>query len=273
MSLVSFVQIEEEHPFKCLVPEGLAVHVGDQCIVEMGNVLEIGRITDLEEREGFGHDGADVPRVVRCATLQDQAKADETALLSRMARDTCEEMAKKHELEMRLIQVKYSFDRKQLTVVFSAEDRLDYRALVRELAEELHTRIEMKHIGVRDEAGIIGGMGPCGRELCCASWLKKFESINVRMAKAQRLSLNPVAISGMCGRLKCCLRYEFDQYMEADRGMPRDGDVVEGPEGEGVVCGKDILAGKVKVRLEDSRVFEYDAGKVKGISKTTREKS
>ncbi len=259
MSQIAYIQIEDDHPFKCIVPEGLAVHVGDLCVVKIGNINDVGRVVDLsDDGQGESCKNAEVPGVVRCATLQDQAKADETALRSKMALSTCTECAAKHKLNIRLIKVRYSYDRKMLMVVFSSEERVDYRELIKDLSAELHTRIEMKQIGVRDEAGMVGGMGSCGRALCCCTWLKSFESINVKMAKAQRLSLNPVAISGMCGRLKCCLRYEYDQYKDADRDMPRDGERVKCAEGEGCVCGKNILAGKVKLRLEDNKIIEYD---------------
>ncbi|OVE75408.1 hypothetical protein BVX97_04895 [bacterium E08(2017)] len=258
MALFAYIQIEEDHPFKCLVPDGLAVHVGDLCIIELDHSTDIGKVMELEEVEGAKQDGKDkAPVVVRCATLQDQAKADETALRSKMAMSTCTKLVEKYDLDMRLIKVRYTYDMKVLHIVFAAEERIDYRELIKELSGELHARIEMKQIGVRDEAGMIGGMGPCGRTMCCCSWLQKFESINVKMAKCQHLSLNPVAISGMCGRLKCCLRYEQDQYLEADSRLPRDGELVRSPDGDGHVCGKDILRGRVKIRMEDSRVLEY----------------
>jgi cell fate regulator YaaT (PSP1 superfamily) len=116
---------------------------------------------------------------------------------------------------------------------------------------------------VRDEAGIIGGIGPCGRTLCCCTWLRHFESINVKMAKAQRVSLNPTSMSGSCGRLKCCMRYEYDVYRDLTRGLPRNGSVVECPDGRGMVLGTNILAQRVKVQLDDERIVEYAAGEVK----------
>jgi cell fate regulator YaaT (PSP1 superfamily) len=165
-------------------------------------------------------------------------------------------------LDMRVVRARYSFDRAVLHVTFTAEERIDYSALVQELGAELRTRIEMNQIGVRDEAGMIGGMGPCGRKLCCCSFLHRFESINVRMAKAQRVSLNPGAISGMCGRLKCCLRYEFETYRELGRNLPHDGALVQGPDGKGQVIDKDVLRQRLKVRLEDERILDYDVNEI-----------
>lgn len=259
MSRTANVQIDDEQPVLCEVPEGLAVHHGDMCVFEVNGVLDVGRVVDLSEGGVVPVAASQKPtRVIRCATLQDQAKADETALKSRMAMNACIDRAQKHKLDMRIIKTRYSFDRKVLMIVFASEERIDFREMVKELASEMHARIDMKQIGVRDETGMIGGIGPCGRNLCCCSWLHEFESINVKMAKTQRLSLNPAAISGMCGRLKCCLKYEYDQYLEADRKLPRDGEAVMTPEGRGCVCSKDILAARVKVRMDDHRILNYD---------------
>jgi len=231
--------------------------MNDRCVFDAGQVLEMGQIVAVGEgREGDPDPNA--PKILRCATLQDQAKARENGLMSKMAMDTCQAKADRLELSMRLVRVRYSFDRKHLTVLFSAEDRVDFRELIKELAAELHARIEMRQIGVRDEAALIGGLGPCGRVQCCCSWLQKFESINVKMAKTQHLSLNPGAISGMCGRLKCCLRYENEQYREASRGMPRDHALVEGPDGRGIVIDQNTMCRTVRVRLEDDRILDYD---------------
>lgn len=270
MSRFANVEIEDGPRLKCFCDPGLAIHVGDQCIVEADNVLEAGRVVELEELDL--QDSADKrsARVIRCATLQDQAKAKDNALRSRMAQDSCLAKVEKFGLEMRLGRVRYSFDRKVLMVLFTAENRVDFREMVKELAGELHTRVEMKQIGVRDEAGHIGGMGPCGRAMCCCSWLHRFESINVKMAKAQGLSLNPVTISGMCGRLKCCLRYEYDQYRELGRKLPREGATVEGPEGEGKVIGRDVLTQRVRVRMEQDRIVELDADDIRGVHHSGR---
>ena len=259
----AYVEIDKGRQLKCYVPPELAIHDGDFCIVETDNVQDFGKVVDLQENESGSVDGGKLPRVLRCATLQDQAKATENALMGKMAMETCQAKAEKYEMKVRLIRVRYSFDRLVLTVLFQAEDRVDYREMVKELAGELVTRIEMKQIGVRDVAGMVGGLGPCGRRLCCASWLRSFESVNVKMAKMQRLSLNPGAISGMCGRLKCCLRYEYDSYEELARGLPREGLRVQCPDGKGCVIDRDILAQRVKVRLNDDRVLEYDVNQVR----------
>ena len=262
MARVAHVEIHEGPQVKCFVPPDLALHVRDDCIVEENRTLDFGRVMRLVEHTGDPREVGSLPRVIRQATLQDQAKAKENALRSKMAQDSCAASAERHGLEMQLVRVRFSFDRSLLTVVFLAEKRLDFREMVKDLTGELKSRVEMKQIGVRDNAAIAGGLGPCGRALCCCTWLEHFESINVKMAKTQGLSLNPNSISGMCGRLKCCLRYEFATYRECDKQVPRDGATVTTPSGTGTVVGRDILGQKVRVRFDDNRVHEYAAADV-----------
>ena len=184
--------------------------------------------------------------------------------MRKMALDACVAKAEKFKLEMRLVRVRYSFDRAVLLVLFAAEERVDFREMVKELTVELRTRIEMKQIGVRDEAAIIGGMGPCGRALCCSKWLRHFAAVNIKAVKTQNMSLNPAAITGMCSRLKCCLRYEYETYKEIGRNIPRLGSTVQCPCGNACVVSKDILKQRVRVRLDDQRVLEYDVSEIKG---------
>ena len=262
MSRVAYVQVDDGIPLRCAVPEGLAIHQGDVCIIEVERIVDVGQVKELDDvaEDAAGGDSSKMPVVLRCATLQDQAKADDNALRSRMAMGTCNAAIEKHELDMRLINVRYSFDRAVLMVTFSAETRVDFRDMIRDVSHELNARIEMDQIGVRDEAGIIGGLGTCGRKLCCCTWLHRFESVNVKMAKVQNLSLNPGAISGMCGRLKCCLRYEYEHYREMSHTCPPDGARVRCPEGCGRVFARNVLGQKVKVRLDDNGVTECAVG-------------
>lgn len=262
MHIIAYVEIGEGLRLRCYKPPDLAIHEGDECIIEVDKVLEFGRVTSFEDGAADSFAEKNLPKVIRRATLQDQAKAKESALMSKMAMETCAVKAEKHELEIRLVGVRYSFDRSVLVILFAAEERVDFREMVKEISDELRTHVEMKQIGIRDEAGIIGGLGPCGRNLCCCTWLHTFESINVKMAKIQRLSLNPGAISGMCGRLKCCLLYEYENYRELGRLLPHDGAAVKCPDGKGYVIDKDILAQRVRVRLDDERVLEYGADDV-----------
>jgi cell fate regulator YaaT (PSP1 superfamily) len=268
MARLAGVALEGGPRVFCLCPPELAIHVGDACIAEIHSVLEYGSIAQFEEGPEQPADGHRYGKVLRRATLQDQAKEGEDVVLSKMALATCKARAAKRNMPLRFVRVRYSFDRTVLTVLFTSEDNVDLRELVRELTAELRARVDMTQIGVRDEAGIIGGMGCCGRRLCCCTWLGDFSSINVKMAKTQKLSLNPAAISGNCGRLKCCLRYEYEQYRELTRGLPRQGAEVECPGGGcGYVVSTDVLQQRVKVRRKDGDgMVDYPAAEVRSAT-------
>lgn len=247
----------------------LAIHAGDWCVLQNGRILEYGRVQTLDERDAPGvPDG--MPVALRRATLQDQAKAHENQVHARMALSTCQQKAQAHKLPLKILGVRYSFDRAMLAITFTAEERIDYREFLKDLSGALKTHIDMRQLGVRDAAGRVGGMGGCGRRLCCALWLKRFEAVGVKMAKQQRLALNPTTIGGVCGRLKCCLRYEQEVYRDLARGLPADGDEVQIPEGRGYVVDRDIPRQRVKVRLEDNRVFEHDAASVQVLRSRRR---
>ena len=255
-SKIAVINIDDSSPIRTFCPPEVAIHESDLCVVDVEGVLEYGPVATIEPAQQKDNIGS-MPRLIRRATLQDQTQEKDTELKSRMAVATCKKVANRHELDMRMVQVRYSFDQKLLLIIFRSEARVDFRGMVKDLSSDLHVRVRMKQIGVRDEAGVIGGMGPCGRETCCCTWLKKFESINIRMAKMQRTSMNPNTISGMCGRLKCCMRYEHDQYCEADAHLPPDGARVQCPEGKGIVIDKDVMRQRVKVRLDDRRIQEF----------------
>lgn len=249
----------------CWSPAELAIHDGDQCVVARGDIVEFGRVMEIEERDAPAPAGRDAPRLLRRATLQDQSKAEENVLHSKMALKSCGKIAERMGLKIRLVRGHYSFDRSVLMVEFTSEERLDLRELARQIGEEVRARVELKQLGVRDEAGIIGGMGPCGRELCCSSWIRRFASINVKMAKTQGLSLNPAAIGGCCGRLKCCLGYEYETYRELSKHVPAKGARVRCPEGEGCVEDRSVLRQEVRVFLDDKRVVQCRADEVREI--------
>ncbi len=163
--------------------------------------------------------------------------------------DLCQEKIDKHGLVMKLIDVEYTFDNSKIVFYFTADGRVDFRELVKDLAGVFKMRIELRQIGVRDEAKMLGGIGSCGRDLCCHSWLSDFQPVSIKMAKVQNLSLNPSKISGICGRLMCCLKYENDIYMEFRKGMPDIGEKVKTPDGLGKVVDTKLLEREVKVRL------------------------
>jgi cell fate regulator YaaT (PSP1 superfamily) len=272
MSQIARMETDDGFVAHCRVPPELAVHEGDLCVFEADRIMDYGCVTRLVEHNEAG---GRLPggKALRCATLMDQAKAKENAVMSKMARDTCAAKAAAARLTLRFVRVRYSFDRQCLMITYGAEERPDVKELAKAIGSELNTRVAMTQIGVRDEAAVLGGLGPCGRNLCCATWLRGFDSVNVRMAKTQGLSLNPGAISGMCGRLKCCLRYEYDQYRQMERRVPPDHCLVECPEGRGRVCARNLLREKVRVRLENDRIVECAAGDVKKVSGEKRRKS
>jgi cell fate regulator YaaT (PSP1 superfamily) len=187
--------------------------------------------------------------VIRIATEEDVKRHVENKEKAKEAFDVCLEKIQKHELVMKLIDVEYTFDNNKVIFYFTAEGRVDFRELVKDLASVFRTRIELRQIGVRDEAKMLNGIGQCGVPLCCANWLGDFEPVSIRMAKDQNLSLNPTKISGICGRLMCCLKYEHDVYVDGKKKMPKVGEKVNTPEGLAVVMDSNILKEEVKVRL------------------------
>ena len=218
---------------------------------ELGEVIGHARprwANELEQR---------LPRVLRRADDRDLSRADHNRAQERRAQGAFASLAARHKLDAKLIRVDYRFDGGKAVFYFMAESRIDFRALVRDLAQTLHTRIEMRQIGDRDETRLIGGVGPCGRELCCSSWLREFAAVSVKMAKEQDLSLNPSKLAGMCGRLKCCLRYEYDTYLSLRRGLPGVGKKVKSVKGDGEIVKHLTLKQHVLLRRdEDGLVVE-----------------
>ena len=171
----------------------------------------------------------------------------------KQAMEVCQEKIAKHKLEMKLVDVEYTFNGSKILFYFTADGRVDFRELVKDLASIFRTRIELRQIGVRDEAKMLGGLGICGRPFCCSTFLDEFQPVSIKMAKEQGLSLNPIKISGTCGRLMCCLKHEQDAYEELIRMTPRQGTLVETPEGRGTVVDLNLITGQLKVRLEDKQ--------------------
>ena len=257
------VEIEGEQPMECISPPGLAIHKGASAILNENGIHEFVRVINWIEIDENIPAKDSRPLLLRQATLLDQAKADENKLRSKMARTTCEKMVEELNIELNMVRIRYNFDRTVLHIVFTAEQNLDTGDLINKLSSELSTKIDISQIGVRDEAKIIGGIGPCGRTLCCCTFLDKFESINVKMAKAQKVSLNPTSMSGMCDRLKCCLGYEYDQYREMEKTLPNNGQKVETPDGSGAVISTNTMAQQVYVQLEDKRIITYNVDDIR----------
>jgi cell fate regulator YaaT (PSP1 superfamily) len=172
--------------------------------------------------------------------------------------DTCAKKIQERHLAMKLIDAEFSFDRSKIMFYFTAEGRVDFRDLVKDLASAFKTRIELKQIGVRDEAKILGGLGPCGRALCCATYLKDFEPVTIKMAKEQNLPLNPTKISGLCGRLMCCLGYEYKTYKDLMKGLPREGEQLKTEKGTGKIISVNAIKRSATVELEDGSIIEVN---------------
>ena len=204
----------------------------------------------------------DLPTALRKAETADLATANANDAKARSAMQTAHRFVNSLGLEMKLLNAHYSLDGKLVTIQFSADGRVDFRELVKELSRALCTRIELRQIGVRDETGIHGGIAVCGQQLCCSRFLKEFNSINVKMAKEQDLSLTPATISGVCGRLKCCLKFEHEGYQELEKNMPKRGSWCETPQGRGRVCDRNLLTQKVSIQLETGNIVHFHRSEV-----------
>ena len=229
---------------------------GDEVVVQAEHGKAIGEV--LEPPVVLGCRGCKNLAILRKATPEEISKDEENRELEKKAFEYCVKTIEEWEIPMRLVQVEFLLDRSKAVFYFTAEKRVDFRELVRTLAREFATRIEMKQIGIRDEARLLGGLGPCGMSFCCSTFLKEFAPISVKMAKEQNVILNPNKISGGCGRLLCCLNYEYDQYKEASRGVPKIGKKVNLPEGTGKVRSVDIFSRTVTIDMTDDKPLVID---------------
>ncbi len=246
-------------------PLDFVVEAGQSVIVETARGIEYGEVV-IGNKEIAEEDLVlPLKPVLRIATDEDREVVEENRRKAEEALQVCHAQIINHNLDMKLVDVEYTFDRNKVIFYFTADGRVDFRELVKDLAAVFRTRIELRQIGVRDEAKMLGGMGPCGRPLCCATFLGEFDPVSIRMAKDQNLSLNPAKISGICGRLMCCLKYETDSYEEAKDSLPDIGGYVETVFGIGKVIGLNILEKIVQVELEDSRIEELPLYEVKEI--------
>ncbi len=240
---------------------GLDLVPGDRVIVQADRGEDFGQITALgsiAERKCSSSGGCSTPtptvRVLRRADSDEVTRARYKVDDERRARLEARNHVARHGLKMKVTETEWQFDRKKLIIYFTAEKRVDFRALVRDLARSFRTRIELKQIGVRDEAALLGGVGRCGRELCCSTWLPELKPVSLQLAKDQSLSLNPAQISGCCGRLMCCLMYEHDSYVEARRRFPREGRTLRTALGRERVVGVNIFNETITLRGEGGDV-------------------
>ena len=248
-------------------PKNLEIKAGDHVIVETARGVEYGNVVlaprDVKEEKVV----QPLKDVIRIANPQDDKKEETNRKKEKEAYKICQKKIREHGLEMKLIDVEYTFDNNKILFYFTADGRIDFRELVKDLAAVFKTRIELRQIGVRDETKSLGGIGICGRELCCHTYLSEFVPVSIKMAKEQNLSLNPSKISGVCGRLMCCLKNEEETYEELNRKLPNTGDKVTTPEGlKGEVQSVNVLRQQVKVVVDiddEKEVREYQASELK----------
>ncbi|MFW5972221.1 MAG: PSP1 domain-containing protein [Bacillota bacterium] len=245
-------------------PGDFELKMGDHVIVETARGIEFGEIV-LNPREVSEDEiVAPLKKVIRSATDDDYEKNTENKRLEKKAFDICLKKIKKHGLPMKLIDVEYTFDHNKIIFYFTAEGRVDFRELVKDLARVFKTRIELRQIGVRDEAKMIGGLGICGRPLCCSLFLRDFDPISIKMAKKQELSLNPAKISGVCGRLMCCLKYESTTYMKLKEMMPAVGESIESADYEGEIIERNLVKKTVKVDIGEDDFITLELEEIYG---------
>ena len=244
------------------------VEVGNKVIVETSRGVECGEVAMGKREVSDANIVQPLKAIMRTATKEDLSKVEENRKKEKEAFDICEKKIVKHKLDMKLIDAEYTFDNNKLLFYFTADGRIDFRELVKDLASVFRTRIELRQIGVRDEAKMLGGLGVCGKPFCCSTFLGDFQPVSIKMAKEQGLSLNPTKISGTCGRLMCCLKYEQEAYTDLLKNTPKVGAIVETPEGRGTVVDQNILTGVLKVcmdRAPEAAPLTFKAKDVKTI--------
>ena len=241
-------------------PDQFDIKKGDYAIVETVRGVEFGKV-EIEPKHISEEDLVlPLKKVLRKATNEDRVQVIENQKDAKEALQICLEKVSIHGLEMKLVDVEYTFDRNKIIFYFTADGRVDFRELVKDLAAVFRTRIELRQIGVRDESKMLGGIGPCGRILCCSTFLGDFDSVSIKMAKDQSLSLNPTKISGLCGRLMCCLKYENDDYEEMRDALPDIGDEIQTPEGLAKVLDIQVLSNYIQVQILDSgKIMDFEA--------------
>ncbi len=249
-------------------PNDLLVNIGDKVIVETVRGLDFGTVATPIKTIDRAETDEPLKDVVRIATHQDLAQVKKVQALNKKFLEETKKIVENSGLEMKIISCDTSFDEQKININFTSENRVDFRELVKELGSRFKARIELRQIGARDEVKIIGGLGPCGKVCCCREFLKDFEHVSIKMPKVQGLSLNPTKISGLCGRLMCCLGYENAHYSETFRLMPRINSEVETPEGKGTVVYNNLLKRLVQVRLgkkddPTSQILEFPLDKIK----------
>ena len=258
-------------------PKNYKMQTGDHVIVETARGVEFGRVVLGPKEVGEDEVVHPLKEVLRVATQADEDRERQNRLKERDAFKICQKKIREHGLDMKLIDAEYTFDNNKVLFYFTADGRIDFRQLVKDLAAIFKTRIELRQIGVRDETKILGGIGICGRQLCCHTYLSEFAPVSIKMAKEQNLSLNQTKISGVCGRLMCCLKNEQETYEELNKNLPNTGDIVTLPDGlQGTVHSVNVLRQRVKVIVEvndEKEIQEYPVGELKFRSRKKKAKN
>jgi len=238
------------------LPEQMNFSEGACVVLEFDRGLDYGQIIS-DPNEAINVKLEEPPKkILRAASEHDLKQIEDNRRRAKEAFGTCMKKIQEHKLNMKPIEAEYSFDRSKIIFYFTADGRVDFRSLVKDLAKVFKARIELRQIGVRDEAKLFGGYGPCGRPLCCATFLKDFAPVTIKMAKEEGLPLNPPKISGLCGRLMCCLSYEYETYKILSKGLPREGERIHTQEGKGKVIGVNVFKRTATVELEDGKQIQ-----------------
>ncbi len=264
------VNFREAGKIYYFAPDGLKLSVGEAVIVETSRGVELGTVKVANKLISSSEIVSPLKPVTRSATAADIQHYEKNRAAEADAIAVCQKKVEAHNLGMKLVGAEYTFDNSKLIFYFTCESRVDFRELVRDLASTFRTRIELRQIGIRDEAKMLGGLGVCGRKLCCAGFLSDFVQVSIKMAKEQNFSLNSSKVSGTCGRLMCCLRYEHETYEEAIRQTPPNGSVVKTADGDGVVIETKPLAKEIRVRLNDNDKDAPKLYKVKDVKLLSR---
>ena len=233
-------------------PDKKKLKLDDTVIVETSRGIECGKVAIANKEVPDEEIVHPLKKLIRIATKDDLRKLEDNARKEKEALKICEKKVAEHGLEMKLVDVEYTFDNSKILFYFTADGRVDFRALVKDLASVFRTRIELRQIGVRDESKMLGGLGVCGRPFCCATFLGEFHPVSIKMAKEQGLSLSPTKISGTCGRLMCCLKYEQEAYSDLLKHTPKVGAIVKTPLGRGLVVETNLLARTLKVKMDNT---------------------
>ncbi len=268
MAEVIGVRFKEVGKIYYFDPQNESFNIGDKVIVETSRGVECGMVAIANKTVDDDKIVHPLKTIIRAADENDLKKAAENKKKEKKAFAICRKKIEEHELQMKLVDVEYTFDNNKILFYFTSDGRVDFRGLVKELASIFRTRIELRQIGVRDESKMLGGLGICGRPLCCTSYLGDFQPVSIKMAKEQGLSLNPVKISGTCGRLMCCLKYEQEAYTELLKNIPKVGAIVETPNGTGTVLEANPISKVLKIKLNrapDAAPATFKSSEVKII--------